>query len=140
LSLATHLESTSQPLPVLIPEKPIDPELIVIEHLAAMIKMKFDSKVADDIISRLKGTPEWLKKMYLDKVFRKMLIELYDQNRNSLLVKVCLKEISKLGYHREIAEVIRDLDYFEVFEDSDLLVDVLVRTNQADDEELKVYF
>ena len=29
--------------------------------------------------------------------------------------------------HREIALVIRDLDYFDVFNDSDLLVDVLVR-------------
>jgi hypothetical protein len=56
LSLATHLERTSLPLlPILIPEKPIDPELIVIEHLAAMIKLKFDSKVADDIIPTLVG-------------------------------------------------------------------------------------
>jgi hypothetical protein len=59
------------------------------------------------IIPTLVGFPEWLKKMINDKVFRKMLIELYDQNRNSLLVKVILKEISKLGYHREIAEIIR---------------------------------
>lgn len=104
-----------------------DPEATVVTHLAAMIKQRFDAATADAIIPRLKGTPEWLKRMMADETFRKMLIELYDQNRSSTLIRVSLKEISKMGHHREIAHVIPDLDYFEVFGDSEPLVDILVR-------------
>lgn len=35
-----------------------------------------------------------------------------------------------IHYFREIALVIRDLDYFDVFNDSDLLIDVLVRVSK----------
>ena len=66
-----------------------------------------------------------------------MLIELYDQNRGSSLARVSLKEISKMGFHGEIAHIVQDLDYFEVFNDGDLLVDVLVRVCRADTEELE---
>ena len=82
------------------------------------------------------GTPDWLKQMMVDPSFRKMLIELYNQNRGSTLIRVCLKEISKMGYHGEIAHIVQDLDYFEVFNDGDLLVDILVRVCRAESEEL----
>ena len=78
----------------------MDPEVVVIEHLATMIKQKFDSSVADAIIPRLSDTPEWLKLMMADGAFRKMLIELYDQNRNSTLIKAALKQICTNGHHR----------------------------------------
>ena len=78
----------------------LDPEAVIIEHLATMIKQKFDSTVADAIIPRLLDTPEWLKLMMADGAFRKMLIELYDQNRNSSLIKVALKQICTNGHHR----------------------------------------
>ena len=65
-----------------------------------MIKQKFDSTVADAIIPQLLDTPEWLKSMMSDSTFRKMLIELYDQNRNSTLIKVALKQICTMGHHR----------------------------------------
>ena len=74
--------------------------------------------------------------MMADVVFRKMLIELYDQNRYSTLIRVSLKEISKMGHHGEIAHIVQDLDYFEVFNDGDLLVDILVRVCRAETEEL----
>jgi hypothetical protein len=65
-----------------------------------MIKLKFDSTIADAIIPKLRDTPGWLMKMMADITFRKMLIELHDQNRNSTLIKVALKEICKMGHHR----------------------------------------
>jgi DNA mismatch repair ATPase MutL len=77
-----------------------DSEAAVVEHLAAMIKVKFDTALADSIIPKLRDTPEWLKKLMADKTFRKMLIELHDQNRNSTLIKIALKEICRMGHHR----------------------------------------
>lgn len=77
-----------------------DSEAAVVEHLAAMIKVKFDTTLADSIIPKLRDTPEWLKKLMADKTFRKMLIELHDQNRNSTLIKIALKEICRMGHHR----------------------------------------
>ena len=105
----------------------LDPEVVIAEHLATMIKQKFDSTIADAIIPQLLDTPEWLKLMMGDCIFRKMLIDLYDQNRNSTLIKVALKEICTLGYHSEITRAIKDLDYFDVFNDSDLLIEVLLK-------------
>jgi hypothetical protein len=102
-----------------------------VDHLSSMIKQRFDTTVADAIIPTLVDTPIWLKEMMNDSIFRKMLIELYDQNRNSTLIKVSLKEISKLGYHSEIAKVIKDLDLMDIFNDSDLLVNILIRISQV---------
>ena len=65
-----------------------------------MIKVKFDTTTADAIIPKLRDTPEWLKNLMADKTFRKMLIELHDQNRNSTLIKIALKEICRMGHHR----------------------------------------
>ena len=90
LTLSRHRSVRSAP----------DPEAAVVEHLATMIKLKFDSTIADAIIPKLRDTPEWLMKMMADITFRKMLIELHDQNRNSTLIKVALKEICKMGHHR----------------------------------------
>ena len=96
LSLSLFLISSS---PSLVKEE-LNPEVVIIEHLATMIKQKFDSTVADAIIPQLLDTPEWLKSMMADITFRKMLIELYDQNRNSTLIKVALKQICTMGHHR----------------------------------------
>ena len=79
-----------------------DPEVVVVEHLASIIKLKFDSTVADAIIPSLRDTPEWLKKMMSDSTLRMTLIELHDQNRNSTLIKTALKEICKMGHHRYV--------------------------------------
>jgi hypothetical protein len=65
-----------------------------------MIKSKFDKNTADAIIPKLSATPIWLSKMMSDGTFRKMLIELYDQNRGSTLLGLSLRQISAMGYHR----------------------------------------
>jgi hypothetical protein len=95
--LLSHLHPVTFPLSA---RSAPDPEAAVVEHLATMIKLKFDSTIADAIIPKLRDTPEWLMKMMADITFRKMLIELHDQNRNSTLIKVALKEICKMGHHR----------------------------------------
>jgi len=65
-----------------------------------------------------------------------MLIELYDQHSDSTLLGLCLREISSMGHHREIAQVIRESEYFLVF--NDLLVDMLSRVSAASASEVAV--
>jgi hypothetical protein len=62
-------------------------------------------------------------------MWRRLLIELSDEHRESILINWCIRELSQLGYHREIAQVIREADYFSVC--NELLVDTLLRLGSA---------
>jgi hypothetical protein len=62
-------------------------------------------------------------------MWRRLLIELSDEHRDSILLNWCIRELSQLGYHREIAQVIREADYFSVC--NELLVDTLFRLSTA---------
>lgn len=62
-------------------------------------------------------------------MWRRLLIELSDEHRESILLNWCIRELSRLGYHREIAQVIRESDYFSVC--NELLVDTLQRLGSA---------
>jgi hypothetical protein len=62
-------------------------------------------------------------------MWRRLLIELSDEHRESILLNWCIRELSQLGYHREIAQVIREADYFSVC--NELLVDTLFRLGTA---------
>ena len=62
-------------------------------------------------------------------MWRRLLIELSDEHRESILLNWCIRELSQLGYHREIAQVIREADYFSVC--NALLIDTLLRLGSA---------
>ena len=52
-----------------------------------------------------------------------------DEHKESILINWCIRELSGLGYHREIAQVIKEADYFSVC--NELLVDTLNRLGSA---------
>ena len=68
--------------------------------LCSLIKQKFDKVAADAILDTGTEVPSWLLLMMEDQTWRRLLIELYDQNRGSALLGYCLRKISSLGFHR----------------------------------------
>lgn len=101
--------------------------------MAACLKQRFDKTLADQLLF-LAVRPQWLKGLMQDPVYRRTLIELYDQHNDSTLLGFCLREISKMGHHREIAAVIRESEYFAVF--NDLLVDMVARVSRSNASEV----
>lgn len=59
--------------------------------------------------------PAWLLTMQDDDGWRRTLIELAREHRQSALLRFVLKQLSDNGYHREIAAVISETDLFSVF-------------------------
>lgn len=59
--------------------------------------------------------PGWLTAMQDDDGWRHTLIELAREHRASALLRFVLKQLSDMGYHREIASVINQTDLFSVF-------------------------
>lgn len=141
LELMKALEFTDQILktdpvdiPVVLDEETIKAKLsssiqfdidnILCTNVADIMKQRFDRVKADALINRLSGVPVWLTQMIQDPIFRRALIEMYEANRSSTLLGVCLREISALGHHRDISRVIRDVEYFDVF--SNMIIEILV--------------
>jgi len=59
--------------------------------------------------------PAWLLTMQEDDGWRRTLIELAREHRQSAFLRFVLKQLSDNGYHREIAAVISETDLFSVF-------------------------
>lgn len=95
----------------------------ICESLVDIIKEQFNKLLFDELITKFSDIPIWLIGLIEDPIFRKMLIELYDANRNSTLLGLCLREISTRGYCREISKIISEVEYFEVF--NHMIVDIL---------------
>jgi hypothetical protein len=113
---------------------PTDSDDFLYGLLSKLIKQKFDKKLADSLIRPGSEVPSWLTEMMNDPKWRKLLIELLDSNRGSALLGYCLRQISSMGYHREIGQTIRDADYFLVF--CNLLQDFLIKIVSADAAEI----
>ena len=96
----------------------------ICESLVDIVKEQFNKLVFDELITKFSDIPVWLIGLIEDPIFRKMLIELYDANRNSTLLGLCLREISTRGYCREISKIISEVEYFEVF--NHMIVDILM--------------
>lgn len=76
------------------------------------------TKEAEQNIFNLKSASDrnFLQEMMERTPWRKLLIDLSATFPNSPLLTYCLNEISKKGYHREIAKRIKNQsDYFDVF-------------------------
>jgi hypothetical protein len=86
-------------------------------HLSALARKSFDKSLADKLIDSRSKMPTWLFNMIDDSTWRRLLLELLDAEKNSAFLKHCLRKISGDGYHREILQIVRDITYFQVFND-----------------------
>jgi hypothetical protein len=100
---------------------------LIMNELANMIKHKFDRNAADAIILKVSDIPAWLLAMMKNDILRKTLIELYNMHTDSTLLGFVLRQLSRLGYQHEIAHIIREFEYLEVFED--IMIDLMKRVS-----------
>lgn len=77
---------------------------------------KFTNKGGDSILNLQKNEVTFLEKMMNSKRWRGLLIDLSASNKDSAMLRYCLKAISKRGHHREIASRIDQSDHFAVFD------------------------
>jgi hypothetical protein len=95
-----------------------DPIRTLIESVITKTAKEYYTKEAQQNILNLKSASDrnFLQEMMEHSPWRKLLIDLSATFPNSPLLTYCLKEISKRGYHREIAKRIKNQsDYFDVF-------------------------
>lgn len=77
---------------------------------------KFTNVGGDNILNLHKTEVAFLEKMMDSKRWRGLLIDLSACNKDSAMLRYCLKAISKRGHHREIASRIDQSDHFAVFD------------------------
>ena len=73
---------------------------ILTEQISLLIKQKFNKEAVDSLLDMDSDVPRWLLDMINHKTWRRLLIELFDNNRGSALLGYCLKKISAMGFHR----------------------------------------
>lgn len=100
---------------------------MILQELSLLLKQKFDRSAADAIILQMSDIPSWLLAMMNDEILRKTLIELYNLNSDSTLLGFVLRQLSKLGFHNEIAHIIREFEYLDVF--NDIIIDIMSRVS-----------
>ena len=102
----------------------------LMEVLAQQISLRFDRDRADQLLTRAEK-PQWLASMLDNARYRKMLIDLYNSHSDSTLLGLCLRDISARGHHAEISQIIRESDYYEVFNDilSEIICKVVLGTD-----------
>ncbi|CAN0301974.1 unnamed protein product [Pylaiella littoralis] len=106
-----------------------DTENLMLQQLKELIKTNFDAKKVDTLLDS--SFPAWLTTMQEDQGWRRTLIELAREHRQSAFLRFVLKQLSDMGYHREIAAIINETDLFSVF--NGVLKDALARI-PGDDE------
>lgn len=77
---------------------------------------KFTNIGGDNILNLQKAEVVFLEKMMDSKRWRALLIDLSASNKDSAMLRYCLKTISKRGHHREIASRTDQSDHFAVFD------------------------
>jgi negative elongation factor C/D len=89
---------------------------VVQDVMNAATKEKFDKSKGDEIMTRLTKSEAWfVDDMIESPRWRKLLIDLATTNRDSALLKYCVRRISDLGHHRELAKRINMTDDFSVY-------------------------
>lgn len=104
-------------------------EILIMKEISKLIRQKFDKHV-DEVILQSSNIPTWLLEMMQDDILRSTLIQLYNSHSDSSLLGFVLKKLSKMGYHREIAHLVHQFEYLEVF--NDIMVDVITRVSVVD--------
>jgi len=85
------------------------------EVINKIAKERFNKAVGDSIFRLKKAEAVFLDEMMESERWRKLLIDLSASNKDSTLLKFCLKSISNRGHHREIIKRINPSDHFAVF-------------------------
>jgi hypothetical protein len=75
-------------------------ERIISAHLSEFAKKTFNKSLADKLIVLTSKPPRWLSDMMKDPTWRQLLLDLIGSTKDSALLNYCLREISKMGYHR----------------------------------------
>ena len=75
-------------------------ESILYDQLRNLVKTRFHNSRADELVGPSKSVPVFLTDMINDFQCRKLLIELFDSNRDSVVLRWCLRQISLKGCHR----------------------------------------
>mmetsp|Transcript_4375 Transcript_4375/g.9024 ORF Transcript_4375/g.9024 Transcript_4375/m.9024 type:complete len:914 (+) Transcript_4375:48-2789(+) len=78
-------------------------------------KENFSKDVGDGILNLSSEDASFLQEMIHSSRWRKLLIDLSASHKESAVLKLCLKMISKGGHHREIARRINQSEHFSVF-------------------------
>lgn len=88
---------------------------IVQNVLYGATKEKFNKEKADEMTSMEKEETLFIDAMIASPRWRNLLIDLATANKDSVLLKYCIRKISDLGHHRELAKRINMTDDFSVF-------------------------
>lgn len=75
----------------------------------------FSKDVGDNILNLSPEDVSFLQDMIDSSRWRKLLIDLLAAHKESAVLKLCLRLISKRGHHREIARRINQSEHFTVF-------------------------
>ena len=104
----------------------------LLEQVINLIKARFSRAVADSLVEKFSSgvlSDEWLLDMLEHPKLRRLLIDLYDQNKESALLAFILRKICQKGYYSEIGSSITEIGYFDVF--SAIVVDVFAKVATA---------
>lgn len=88
---------------------------IVQDVINKLAKERFSKDKADTILDLSKSEATFLQEMIKSPRWRNLLIDLTAEHKDSAVLLYCLRAISKLGHHREIARRINQSDHFSVF-------------------------
>lgn len=83
--------------------------------IAKTAKQNFTDEAQQTIFNLSKRERMFFEEMMEHERWRRLLIDLSAEHPDSALLTLLLQNISKRGYHREIAKRINQSDYFEVF-------------------------
>jgi len=85
------------------------------EVIGKIAKTNFTQEAQQRMLHLTKKERQFFEEMMEHERWRRLLIDLSAEYKDSVLLTLLLKSISKRGYHREIAKRINQSDYFEVF-------------------------
>lgn len=88
---------------------------IITQDIERTAKTNFTYSTEKNILNLARKDRSFLDEMMEHVQWRKLLIELSSEHKESALLTYCLQTMSKKGFHREIAKRINQSDYFNVF-------------------------
>jgi hypothetical protein len=88
---------------------------IITQEMERLAKINFTDAAQQQILNLTRKERMFFEEMMEHAQWRKLLIDLSSDHKDSALLTYCLQTISKKGYHREIAKRINQSDYFNVF-------------------------
>ena len=88
---------------------------LITQEMERLAKINFTDVAQQQILNLSRKERMFFEEMMDHAQWRKLLIDLSSEHKDSALLTYCLQTISNKGYHREIAKRINQSDYFHVF-------------------------